>query len=153
VLAVYVLMQAPAFAGIYSHLFEMRPPNFADESFAALEHLPPHSNGKKIYHCEWETGSYILYARPDMRFVDLLDPHFLLEADPKKEALRIAMNFGTSAEGSLDVYAAIHGTFGAQYVLCSNQRVVDLLSKDPRFVKLYSGNQNLFEVQSISETN
>ena len=60
-----------------------RPPDRRHEQivrdlFDAISAIPRDTSGRKVFDCDWNYGSFLLYARPDLRFVDLLDPRFLL---------------------------------------------------------------------------
>jgi len=103
------------------------------EILDALEVLPERETGSKIYNCDWVLGSFILYARPGYEFVDLLDPRFLLHADPKKFELKRLLKLGIIK----DPFSQIYEDFGADYVLCSDPSINEALSQDPRFKGIY----------------
>ncbi len=127
---VFLVLQISALSAFYGTM--MSAPAGAsqpDAAFSALKHLPDDASGKKIFHCEWESGAYILYARPDMRFVDMLDPRLLFEADSGLAILRAKLNWGKDPAP----YATVSEKFRAQYVLCANRSVVRQLEADPKF--------------------
>lgn len=104
-------------------------PSWPDEAIESVRSLPPEASGSKVYHCEWDVGSYILYARPDLRFVDLLDPTFLRDAAPALYSLRSSVNEGYGG----DLYGVFKYAFKADYVLCRHRGVIAQLEGDPNF--------------------
>ena len=75
--------------------------------------------GYKVFNCEWETGSYILMARPDLRFVDLLG------ADDAVGRLANEVHGAWACCGRFaDPKAILRGAFDADYVLCSNPLLI-----------------------------
>ncbi len=130
----FFLFEGPSFLPLYGRLFEkLASATQTESTLLALEALPAGAAGEKVYNCEWYLGSYILYSRPDVRFVDLIDPHFLFETTPEKAVLRMKLNFGVVS----DAHSIISHTFKAQYVLCVDRRVVAILKQDRRFQQLY----------------
>ncbi|MGZ3694257.1 MAG: hypothetical protein ACXWQO_08650, partial [Bdellovibrionota bacterium] len=72
------------------------------------------SNEKvRIYHDNWGMGPYIIYLLPNAEAVELLDPTFLLLANPKLSALRTELNAGHLGQP----VKAIREAFGAKYAL------------------------------------
>ncbi len=98
----------------------------------AVNALPSTKDGK-VFNCTWSDGSYILYQRPNLRFVDLLDPYFLKVTEPSKYALREMLNRGEIAFPQ----ALLTEVFKADYVLCDEPAVISLLERDPHFTRLY----------------
>ena len=147
-LVVLFVAQAGQFVSYYryktKHQWAVRAE--ADEVLAALEHLPSNARGK-VFNCGWQLGSFILYARPQLKFLDLLDPSFLLNFDPNLAALREDLNQGlVKNPGRL-----INQRFGSQYVLGTSgqaQALEDQLTKDPRFHQLVRGKVFLYELNS-----
>lgn len=74
--------------------------------------VPSHS---KILNCDWEHGARILFARPDLRFVDLLDPTFLYYHNPELHFLRLKALTADDAT-FLEISRNL---FDADYFLCS----------------------------------
>ena len=119
------------------------------EILHALEVLPDRKTNRKIFNCDWVLGSFILYARPGYQFVDLLDPRFLLHANPKKFEEKRLLKVGLIK----DPFSLIYEDFKADYVLCSDPNINKSLSKDPRFRKIYptsprQSSVNLFTLES-----
>jgi len=106
----------------------------------AIQTIPDdESAGKKIFHTEWILGEFILYERPDMKFVDLLDPRLLINMSPYKYRLIKMLNEGKIT----DPYDMIKTVFKADFLLTTNPVVCELAEKDPRFKRLYPKNRNL----------
>jgi hypothetical protein len=87
----------------------------------------------KVLNCEWSMAPFLLYQRPDLRFVDLLDPSFLFEANPKYYYARLALMEGKIS----DPRAMVNLVFGAEYVLCQAPGLIGQLDADPAFERLY----------------
>ncbi len=98
----------------------------------AIDSLPKEAGGKKVFNCEWEAGAFLLYRRPDVRFVDILDPTFLERANPNLAAQRRLL-----FDGKLLPYPVIHEQFGADYVICREPELIARLDQDPFFVRLF----------------
>jgi hypothetical protein len=96
--------------------------------FDAVSRIPANARGAKVFNCEWATGSYLLLARPDLRFVDLLEPAFLWHADRHKYVLRQNLEFGTDPKP----LRTLRDTFHADYVVCANEGLVRQMRADPR---------------------
>ena len=84
--------------------------------FAASSLIPEEAEGKKVFNCQWDAGSYIFYLRPKMRFVDLLDPSLLWYASPEKYTVRQGLISGAYR----DPHLVLREVFGADYVLCGS---------------------------------
>ncbi len=93
----------------------------------------PHDPGQKVFNCDWASGAFVFYARPDMRVVDLIEPVLLLEHDPEKYDARNAFDAGDVADAS----GLIGGVFASRYVYCRSDKPVAQLDADPAFVRLY----------------
>jgi hypothetical protein len=83
---------------------------------ALLEQIPEGSHAK-VFNCEWETGSFILHDRPELRFVDVLDPTFLWFASPERYNARMGLLQGAFPQPR----AILRGAFRADYVLCGQR--------------------------------
>jgi hypothetical protein len=81
---------------------------------AAAAVLPAAADGKKVFNCQWEAGAFLVFARPKVRFVDLLEPAFLWQADPRKYVAKQRLIFGLER----DPHRVLRETFHADYVLC-----------------------------------
>jgi hypothetical protein len=125
-----------AFAGYYGKelvdaaLAPVRP--WVYESATAVRAIPPQPEAK-VFNCEWDKAPYLLYYRPDLRFIDLLDPSLLYFHRPDVFASREALRLGQVADAS----GLIQSAFAADFVLCVNPDVVRQLEFDPGFRRLY----------------
>lgn len=100
---------------------------------AAIALLPAEADGKKVFNCQWEAGSYLLFARPKIRFVDLLEPAFLWQASPAKYLMRQRLVLGLEPAP----YRPLTEMFKADYVLCGSRALNAQMQKDPaHFVPL-----------------
>jgi hypothetical protein len=95
---------------------------------AAVSLLPPEARGSKVFNCQWEAGSYLLFLRPDLRFVDLLEPAMLWQANPRRYLLRTRLIFGLEAEP----WKVLREEFHADYVLCGTPAMNAQMAADPR---------------------
>ena len=111
-----------------------RFPGLSPYIFTALEKIPASEAGKKIYNCDWSLGASILYSRPDLKFVDLLTPHFLYDINPEQSELWFALREGKVP----DSFGALTEVFNADYALCIDPRFNQRLRADSRFESLYS---------------
>jgi hypothetical protein len=85
--------------------------------YAALLRQVPPGPGLKVFNCEWETGAFILHARPELKFVDLLEPSFLWHASPERYQARRGL-----IEGAFDdPRTMLRSAFHADYVLCGQR--------------------------------
>jgi hypothetical protein len=90
------------------------------------------SKNAKVFNCDWGSTPYILYARPDLRFLDILDPSFLLNFAPEKHKLREAL-----VDGSVpDPFFALKNEFHADYVFCPPSNLTLEFDSLPEFRKL-----------------
>lgn len=97
----------------------------------------PEKNSK-IFQCNWHDGSYILYKRPDLKFIDLLDPSFLLIQNEDKYQLRESfLNLEVIHPRKL-----MSEVFHAKYVLCDFSDVNDRLEFDPDFIRVFPKEYN-----------
>lgn len=95
--------------------------------------------GAKVFNCSWGEGSHILYARPDLRFVDLMDPKLLRDANPRLHEARQALVSGR--EGDPD--QAVRSLFGASHVLCRER--LEALERHPNYRRLNAGEPFVYE--------
>ena len=92
-----------------------------------LNTLPPAAAGKKVFNCEWALSPYVFYTRPDLRFVDILDPALLWVHHPQKYALRQRLIAGMSRQPADD----LRQVFDADYVFCTKDALLTQLRADP----------------------
>ncbi len=132
-LAAVVLAQGQA-AWIYYQDCWQRPQGGDTPAYmAAVALLPPEAAGRKVFNCQWEAGSYLLFQRPDVRFVDLLEPALLWQADPRRYRLRARLIFGLEA----DPHRVLREDFDADFVLCGTPAMNAQMAADPgRFVQI-----------------
>jgi hypothetical protein len=93
-----------------------------------LARVPVVPGGAKVYNCEWEAGAYILMARPDLRFVDLLEPALLWHASPTRYMARRGLNAGAFEDPRM----LLRGAFKADYVLCGKPALVRQMDARPQ---------------------
>lgn len=98
----------------------------------AVAALPAEAAGQKVLNCSFTEGAVMLDLRPDVRFVDVLDPTFLALKDPVRHQLRRGLLQGQVG----DLKELVQERFGAQYVICGYPPARALLDTDPRFVRL-----------------
>lgn len=101
-----------------------------EKVLAAVSLLPQTG---KVFNCSWIEGAYILYERPKMKFVDLLDPNLLYARSPQKTRLRYLISSGQAPQ----TRKVLREVFGADYVLCSGESAMRAFDSDPHFVRLY----------------
>jgi hypothetical protein len=93
---------------------------------AAIDAIPP-AAGSKVFHCQWDASAYLLFLRPDLRFVDALDPTLLWKVAPRKYLLRQELIGGRVAAPA----EALRDVFDADYVLCGSRELNRQMSADP----------------------
>ena len=115
---------------------------------AALAQIPA---GELVFNCNWGLGSYILYFRPDLRFIDLLEPHILYARAPllaySKNTLFLAQIRDPARE--------IRAVFGSSWVLCDSTGLNLQLSLDPNAERLTPAatQVQLFRLRERSQEN
>lgn len=132
-----VALVAIVVLGNYTSLtdFYARGPKFSlnpKVPVAVMAAIPKEAAGKKVFNCEWESGAFLLYRRPDLRFVDLLDPTFLPKSNPS-----LALQRKYLFDGKLQPYPVIHDSFQADYVVCRNPELLSRLDVDPLFTRIF----------------
>ena len=109
--------------------------NWPNQIIDALAEIPEGSSAS-ILNCSWDLGPFVLYRRPNMKFLDLLDPSFLSDAHPDFATLRDKLNQGLIADPS----TTIQEIFASQFVLGSTFTAGPLsvqLENDPHFRRLF----------------
>jgi hypothetical protein len=100
---------------------------------AAVSLIPPEAVGAKVFNCQWEAGSYLLFLRPDLRFVDLLEPAMLWQANPSRYLLRVRLIYGLER----DPRRVLREEFDADYVLCGTPAMnAQMAAKRSQFVQI-----------------
>ncbi len=99
--------------------------------FEALKGLP--ENRPRIFNMEWDASPQVLYARPEARVVDLLDPSFLAQHDRGLHEARQAI-----ADGRMvDVSGFLVHQWQADYLLTRNDLLRRRLEQDPHFERIH----------------
>ncbi len=80
----------------------------------ALEGIPKNTDRNRIFNCNWDVSPFILYNRPDLVFIDTLDPSFLFSRNPDFYLARDRWYNGEIA----DSFGLLKHTFNADYVFC-----------------------------------
>jgi hypothetical protein len=127
-----ILISLPDAYSFYQNAMTVRYPGSVENTFAAISKIPANASGSLVFNCNWTAGSLIFYARPDLRFIDLLEPALLYFKNPDAHALRDALNNGAIQKPS----EAIRQGFGARYVICDNPALKDLLERDAKVLVL-----------------
>ena len=104
---------------------------------SVLGQIPAAAAGKKVFNCEWEAGSYVLYTRPDLRFVDLLEPALLWNESSEKFLVRRGLIEGAFADPRL----VLRGVFNADYVLCGSPALIKQMQQKPKDFTSLPGTQ------------
>lgn len=99
----------------------------------AIGAIPAEASGKKVFNCEWYVAPFLLYKRPDLRFVDIGDPVGLERKFPQASLLRDRLRDGILPYP----YGIARFAFGADYVLCESPAIISQLETDPAFNRLY----------------
>jgi hypothetical protein len=102
-------------------------------SLEALDQIQKDEKGKRILNCEWFAGSYILFKRENLKFLDLLDPSFLRMIDPKLVDLRSSLCRGVTS----DVFGVTRSVFRSDYLLFFGDSILLQIERDPNFKRLY----------------
>ena len=109
--------------------------------------IPREPRGAKVFNCEWDTGAYLLDQRPDLRFVDLLDPVFLWKASRSKYVIRMGLIEGIYH----DPQRLLRTVFKADYVLCRSRPLIAQMYGDRAHFRPIASNETatlwLFQLQ------
>ena len=139
-IAVVALLLLPA-GPLLAHLSrtpDRRNEQLVKDLFAAIAAIPPEARGAKVFACDWNYGSFLLYARPDLRFVDLLDPRFLLVNPELFETKRLL-----DLDESPDPAGTMRAAFDADYALCANPALGQRLERDQRVRLVFAARSGL----------
>jgi hypothetical protein len=99
--------------------------------FRVLKELP--QAHPRIFNVEWDGSPQVLYARPDARVVDLLDPSFLAEHDRELHDARLAIIQGRM----VDIFGFLFHRWQADYLLTRNDLLRRRLEQDPHFERIH----------------
>lgn len=97
------------------------------DTFAAISKIPGEAAGKIVLNCEWDRSPYLLYARPDLRFIDILDPSLLYFGNPGAFRAKEELKQGRIG----DARTMLHDVFKADYVFCGRSELTNQLKDDP----------------------
>ncbi len=100
----------------------------ASESIRAALSVIPEDQQKKVFHWSWWISPYIIYHRPDLRFIDLLDPTFLQRKSPEMSRLRVAVY----DDRETDPWFVVRNVFHADYVMIPDS-MAGRWATDPHF--------------------
>jgi hypothetical protein len=134
----HVLLFLAALQGAYIvDLFARKRSTFTfareTSAFAAIAAIPSDDHGAKVFNCDWDRMPYLIFRRPDLRFLDILDPSLIYFANPAAFQAREELKKGTVA----DARGMIRNAFKADYVLCKQSDLTAQLRDDPGFEQLY----------------
>ncbi len=126
-----VAVPAGFFIKEYRNYIREESPERVRLTFAAVESFP--KGPGILFNCDWDRSPYVMYARPEFKVVDVLDPSLLYFRNP--EAFRARAELRSGMVG--DAHGLIRNAFQADYVLCADLNVVEQLRADPGFQQLY----------------
>lgn len=99
----------------------------------AVRALPENGVGKRVFNCDWTVGAYMISERPSYHLLDFADPRELARNNPILHDLRSQLTSGHVA----DPYGAIKHAFKADYVVCSDQALVEQIERNPNFRRIH----------------
>jgi hypothetical protein len=125
-----LLVATQGYVAWIQHEDNWRAPNYGAyaEYARLLTHVPAGTGRDKVFNCEWDAGAFILYARPDLRFVDLLDPTLLRAADPDKYWARQGLIRGAFDDPRM----ILRDVFHADFVLCGEPKLIAQMDARPQ---------------------
>jgi hypothetical protein len=139
-----VLMQATLASTYYREISTLQQGGNTDWYFGAISTLPE-AKGGKVFTCQWDAGAYLLFARPDLRFVDILDPSFLWQVDPPKFLARQRLMRGESK----DPHGDLRRVFHADYVLCGTPELIVQMVQDPAHFRQLGWDESMGPVHAF----
>ncbi len=113
---------------------DLKEPN--NEEVGQLLAQIPKGQPAKVFNLNWDMAPYIFYHRPDLKFVDLLDPTFLARKHPDLYDIKQRIQNGQHP----DPWLAIRGDFNADYVLSYNSDAI-VAFNNPLFERLPNPHQ------------
>lgn len=97
-----------------------------------LNHDP--SQAKKVFNCSFNEGPYLLYQLKSIgRFVDILDPRFLVVANPELHQKRQEI----LATRDPSIVEKIKTAFDPRYIICMKPEVNEVLDRSPQLKRIY----------------
>jgi len=137
ILAVGQILLHP-FAGMAKTVGEFQ--RFDNSYFELASAVKP---GGYVFNCEWWGGQYVLFSRPDVAMIDLLDPTLLRSSSSEMFAVVTSVREAKTS----DPYHILHDILKTDYVLCSDKTPFNAqLLRDPRFQKMQQATNNAGEV-------
>jgi|GEM_PF-1184409 len=109
------------------------PSAVAAATLEAAARIPASAAGSLIFNCEWERTPPILWARPDLRFVDVLDPTLLHIHNPALSVMRKQFTSGLLP----DPHQVLREGLGARYVLCQKDVAIEQMENSAGFTRIY----------------
>jgi hypothetical protein len=147
-LSALLLLQGDVARKYYREIYLGPAVGKTDRMLRAIAAIPVDARGSKVFNCEWDTGSFLLAQRPDLRFVDLLDPVFLWKAAPDKYVVRMGLIEGRYG----DPHRLLREVFKADYVICESTPLIAQMYADRVHFHPVISNETatlwLFKVQS-----
>ncbi len=101
----------------------------ASESVRVALSAIPVGESKKVFNWSWWISPYIFYHRPDLRFIDLLDPTFLQRRSREMSRLRVAVFDGRET----DPWFVVRKVFGSDYAIIP-ESFAGPWTRDPHFL-------------------
>lgn len=129
-----------------SNQFE-RTPIYSDRFIAS--YTASVQPGDTVFTCDWESVPQLYYARVDARYIAMLDPMFLLAADPGRYQLWQAMIKGLLP----DPAPLITDIFKARWAVCPAKHVLSrqLLRRTGIKPVFSDGAQMFFQVGTLAD--
>lgn len=100
----------------------------ASESIRSALSVIPENQSLKVFNWSWWVSPFILYHRPDLKFIDLLDPTFLQKKSPEMSRLRLAV----FEDRESDPWYVVRNVFHADYVMIPPS-ITGRWTTDPHF--------------------
>ena len=89
---------------------------------------------KRVFNCSFNEGPYLLFKlRGTGRFIDILDPRFLIVANPELHRKREEI----LATRDLSIVDKIKSAFDPYFIICMNPEVNELLDRSPQVRRIY----------------
>lgn len=127
----FVLRIKPQIKLIQRYAFE--PESSSQEYTDALATVPIDQTKNKIFNCNWSAAPFILHFRSDLRFIDLLDPTFLLSFDKERSDEKWSLFKGELPDATFHLL----NDFKSDYVYCESTNLSSVLFADPEVTLLY----------------